>query len=71
MYLTCMILEFMRKVGIGFTGGVLGCCVNIPFDVAKSRYTNYALAMFFFFTIVLIIELKINSLSNYINIFSF
>ena len=48
MYLTCMILEFMRKVGIGFTGGVLGCCVNIPFDVAKSRYTNYALAMFFY-----------------------
>ena len=53
-----MILEFMRKVGIGFTGGVLGCCVNIPFDVAKSRYTNYALAMFF--TIVFTIALKMN-----------
>jgi len=30
-------LEFVRKVAIGFTGGVLGCCFNIPFDVAKSR----------------------------------
>ncbi|GBP53303.1 Mitochondrial 2-oxodicarboxylate carrier [Eumeta japonica] len=31
------ILEFGRKVAIGFTSGVLGSCVNIPFDVAKSR----------------------------------
>jgi len=30
-------LEFLRKVGIGLTAGTLGCCVNIPFDVAKSR----------------------------------
>ena len=22
---------------IGFTAGTLACCVNIPFDVAKSR----------------------------------
>lgn len=29
--------EFFRKVAIGFTAGTLGCCVNIPFDVAKSR----------------------------------
>ncbi|XP_059045275.1 mitochondrial 2-oxodicarboxylate carrier [Achroia grisella] len=29
--------EFGRKVAIGFTAGVLGSCVNIPFDVAKSR----------------------------------
>ncbi|CAH2041709.1 unnamed protein product, partial [Iphiclides podalirius] len=31
------ILEFGRKIAIGFTSGVLGSCVNIPFDVAKSR----------------------------------
>ncbi|XP_026752611.2 mitochondrial 2-oxodicarboxylate carrier [Galleria mellonella] len=31
------IKEFGRKVAIGFTAGVLGSCVNIPFDVAKSR----------------------------------
>jgi len=30
-------LEFLRKVSIGLTAGTLGCCVNIPFDVAKSR----------------------------------
>lgn len=30
-------LEFARKVGIGFTSGVLASCFNIPFDVAKSR----------------------------------
>jgi len=30
-------LEFLRKVLIGLTAGTLGCCVNIPFDVAKSR----------------------------------
>lgn len=29
--------EFMRKVAIGFVAGTLGSCVNIPFDVAKSR----------------------------------
>ncbi|KAM3958786.1 mitochondrial 2-oxodicarboxylate carrier isoform 1-T1 [Aphomia sociella] len=31
------IKEFGRKVAIGFTAGILGSCVNIPFDVAKSR----------------------------------
>lgn len=31
------LLEFGRKVLIGFTSGVLASCVNIPFDVAKSR----------------------------------
>ncbi|KAF5282135.1 hypothetical protein FQR65_LT02832 [Abscondita terminalis] len=31
------IKEFLRKVGIGFLSGTLGSCVNIPFDVAKSR----------------------------------
>ena len=30
-------LEFLRKVLIGFTAGTLGSCINIPFDVAKSR----------------------------------
>lgn len=25
------------KVGIGFMSGTLGSCVNIPFDVGKSR----------------------------------
>ena len=30
-------LEFCRKVMLGLTAGTLGCCVNIPFDVAKSR----------------------------------
>ena len=25
------------KVGLGLTAGTLGCCINIPFDVAKSR----------------------------------
>ncbi|XP_063216788.1 mitochondrial 2-oxodicarboxylate carrier [Bacillus rossius redtenbacheri] len=29
--------EFLRKVGIGFVSGTLASCVNIPFDVAKSR----------------------------------
>jgi len=29
--------EFFRKVGIGFVSGTLASCVNIPFDVAKSR----------------------------------
>lgn len=29
--------EFARKVGIGFVSGSLASCVNIPFDVAKSR----------------------------------
>ncbi|XP_013192314.1 mitochondrial 2-oxodicarboxylate carrier [Amyelois transitella] len=31
------LLEFGRKVLIGFTSGVLGSVINIPFDVAKSR----------------------------------
>ncbi|PZC82220.1 hypothetical protein B5X24_HaOG211028 [Helicoverpa armigera] len=31
------VLEFIRKLAIGFTSGVLGSCINIPFDVAKSR----------------------------------
>jgi solute carrier family 25 2-oxodicarboxylate transporter 21 len=29
--------EFFRKVGIGFVSGTLASCINIPFDVAKSR----------------------------------
>jgi len=29
--------EFARKLLIGFTAGTLASCVNIPFDVAKSR----------------------------------
>ncbi|XP_030745542.1 mitochondrial 2-oxodicarboxylate carrier [Sitophilus oryzae] len=29
--------EFGSKVGIGFVSGTLASCVNIPFDVAKSR----------------------------------
>ncbi|CAG9819584.1 unnamed protein product [Phaedon cochleariae] len=29
--------EFFRKVGIGFVSGSLASCINIPFDVAKSR----------------------------------
>ena len=29
--------DFFRKFGIGLTAGVLGSCINIPFDVAKSR----------------------------------
>ncbi|CAG9859846.1 unnamed protein product [Phyllotreta striolata] len=29
--------EFFRKVAIGFVSGSLASCVNIPFDVAKSR----------------------------------
>ncbi|KAJ8719376.1 hypothetical protein PYW08_011551 [Mythimna loreyi] len=31
------LLEFTRKLAIGFASGVLGSCINIPFDVAKSR----------------------------------
>lgn len=27
----------LQKFFIGLVGGVLGCLVNIPFDVAKSR----------------------------------
>lgn len=30
-------LTILRNLGIGFTSGVLGSLVNIPFDVAKSR----------------------------------
>ncbi|KAL3266282.1 hypothetical protein HHI36_010462 [Cryptolaemus montrouzieri] len=30
-------IEFLRKLGIGFTSGTLASCINIPFDVAKSR----------------------------------
>ncbi|XP_061119295.1 mitochondrial 2-oxodicarboxylate carrier [Conger conger] len=30
-------LEFLRKVAIGLTSGTIASCVNIPFDVAKSR----------------------------------
>ncbi|VEN56298.1 unnamed protein product [Callosobruchus maculatus] len=29
--------EFFRKLSIGFVSGCLASCVNIPFDVAKSR----------------------------------
>ncbi|XP_018322379.1 mitochondrial 2-oxodicarboxylate carrier [Agrilus planipennis] len=29
--------EFFRKIGIGFVSGTLASCINIPFDVAKSR----------------------------------
>ncbi|KAF2880887.1 hypothetical protein ILUMI_25286 [Ignelater luminosus] len=29
--------EFLRKFAIGFVSGTLASCVNIPFDVAKSR----------------------------------
>ncbi|XP_075233471.1 mitochondrial 2-oxodicarboxylate carrier isoform X2 [Lycorma delicatula] len=29
--------EFLKKFSVGFTSGVLGSLVNIPFDVAKSR----------------------------------
>ncbi|CAH0686454.1 unnamed protein product [Spodoptera exigua] len=31
------VLDFLRKLCIGFVAGCLGSCVNIPFDVAKSR----------------------------------
>lgn len=30
-------MEFLRKVGIGFTSGTIASIANIPFDVAKSR----------------------------------
>ncbi|KAH0553620.1 mitochondrial 2-oxodicarboxylate carrier [Cotesia glomerata] len=30
-------IEFLTKVGLGFTAGTLASCMNIPFDVAKSR----------------------------------
>lgn len=30
-------MEFFRVFGIGFASGTLAACVNIPFDVAKSR----------------------------------
>lgn len=30
-------LDFARKFAIGLCAGVLGSCINIPFDVAKSR----------------------------------
>ncbi|KAG9336810.1 hypothetical protein JZ751_003158 [Albula glossodonta] len=30
-------LEFLRKFAIGLTSGTISSCVNIPFDVAKSR----------------------------------
>jgi len=30
-------LELVRRFGIGLVSGILGSCVNIPFDVAKSR----------------------------------
>lgn len=31
------LLEFLTKVGLGFTAGTTASCLNIPFDVAKSR----------------------------------
>ncbi|KAK0085735.1 hypothetical protein PV325_004520 [Microctonus aethiopoides] len=30
-------IEFITKVALGFTAGIVGSCMNIPFDVAKSR----------------------------------
>lgn len=30
-------LEFLRKFTIGLVSGTISSCVNIPFDVAKSR----------------------------------
>ncbi|XP_066600388.1 mitochondrial 2-oxodicarboxylate carrier [Prorops nasuta] len=30
-------IEFLTKCGIGFTSGSIASCLNIPFDVAKSR----------------------------------
>lgn len=30
-------LEFLRKFAIGLLAGTISSCVNIPFDVAKSR----------------------------------
>lgn len=30
-------LNFLMKVGIGFSAGTMASCLNIPFDVAKSR----------------------------------
>ncbi|CAA9994946.1 unnamed protein product [Nesidiocoris tenuis] len=30
-------IALLGKLGLGFTSGVLGSCMNIPFDVAKSR----------------------------------
>lgn len=30
-------VEFLRKFAIGLTSGTISSCVNIPFDVAKSR----------------------------------
>ncbi|XP_012278839.1 mitochondrial 2-oxodicarboxylate carrier [Orussus abietinus] len=30
-------VEFFTKVGIGFTSGTMASCLNIPFDVVKSR----------------------------------
>lgn len=37
LFLQDSVLEFLRKFAIGFTSGVMGSCINIPFDVAKSR----------------------------------
>ncbi|XP_023683216.1 mitochondrial 2-oxodicarboxylate carrier isoform X1 [Paramormyrops kingsleyae] len=31
------VLEFLRKFAIGLTSGTISSCMNIPFDVAKSR----------------------------------
>ncbi|XP_063993424.1 mitochondrial 2-oxodicarboxylate carrier [Diachasmimorpha longicaudata] len=30
-------IEFLSKVGLGFVAGTIASCLNIPFDVAKSR----------------------------------
>lgn len=30
-------LEFLSKIAIGFVSGTVASCLNIPFDVAKSR----------------------------------
>ncbi|XP_067894428.1 mitochondrial 2-oxodicarboxylate carrier isoform X2 [Heterodontus francisci] len=30
-------MEFLRKLGIGLLSGTIASCINIPFDVAKSR----------------------------------
>lgn len=31
------LVEFLTKVGLGFVSGTVASCLNIPFDVAKSR----------------------------------
>ena len=44
----------MWQVLLGLAAGTLGCCVNIPFDVAKSRIQARTVMMMMIIMIIMI-----------------